>query len=305
MSKIKYSTFWLLVLAFSMPAMLPAQLKTKNLPLTFSGIFKEASDQVYFHVFEEEGELKGILAGRGITNRDMAIPFVGKMEDNGEAVFTFSRTMDMGMEKELITISLDGKISKKNFYGEVLSKSPSEEEPKSQGEFSWGIDKKAPMSTEGFKDLAAQNMARLDSAEAEMRKMREELEQAYEGLEAEVEEDAEVVEQQDVPLPVTQVEFDGTSHDFGEIKQGAVVSHTFYFQNTGNVDLKIENVKPSCGCTTPDWTREAIPPGEKGFIKVEFDSKGKSGIQRKTVTVVANTEPKSTILTFSGEVVTE
>ncbi|MCB9235944.1 MAG: DUF1573 domain-containing protein [Bacteroidia bacterium] len=104
-------------------------------------------------------------------------------------------------------------------------------------------------------------------------------------------------------LPPTSIAFPDMKHDFGKITEGEVVAHTFSFKNTGDNPLKIENVKPSCGCTTPDWTREEVAPGGEGFIKVEFDSKGKSGQQTKTVTVTSNTPERNTVLTFSGEVV--
>lgn len=106
-------------------------------------------------------------------------------------------------------------------------------------------------------------------------------------------------------LPATTVEFYEDTHNFGEIKEGEKVSHVFKFKNTGENDLVLQNVKPSCGCTTPDWSKDPVAPGEEGFVKVEFDSKAKNGMQKKSVTVVANTTPKAKILTFSGEVVSE
>ena len=106
-------------------------------------------------------------------------------------------------------------------------------------------------------------------------------------------------------MPKTSIEFTEDSHGFGKIRQGEVVSHTFKFTNTGENPLRIETVKPSCGCTSPNWTKEDIAPGGTGEIEVEFDSKGKNGMQNKSVTVVANTEPQAKVLTFSGEVVTE
>ena len=106
-------------------------------------------------------------------------------------------------------------------------------------------------------------------------------------------------------LAPTTMEWSEESHDFGKIPEGDKVSHTFTFRNTGNNPLKIETVKPSCGCTTPDWTKDEIAPGETGMIKVEFDSKGKIGMQRKSVTVIANTSPKAKVLSFSGEVISE
>ena len=106
-----------------------------------------------------------------------------------------------------------------------------------------------------------------------------------------------------IDLPVTTVTFtNGETHDFKEIKEGEKVVHEFKFKNTGTNPVKVYNVKPSCGCTTPDWTKEPVPPGGEGFIKVEFDSKGKSGLQKKSVTVTMNTEPKTKVLNFQGEV---
>jgi hypothetical protein len=57
-----------------------------------------------------------------------------------------------------------------------------------------------------------------------------------------------------------------------------------------------------CGCTVPDWPREPIKPGEKGSIKVDFDSAGKSGTNNKIVTVYANIESKTLELKFSANV---
>lgn len=103
-------------------------------------------------------------------------------------------------------------------------------------------------------------------------------------------------------LPTTTVSWKSLKHDFGKVKEGEVVTHKYEFTNTGDNPCKIENVKPSCGCTSPDWTKEEIAPGEKGYITVQFDTKAKSGNQTKTVNVVMNTEQRTTMLTFSAEV---
>lgn len=104
-------------------------------------------------------------------------------------------------------------------------------------------------------------------------------------------------------MPPTSVEFMEESHNFGEVAEGDKVEHVFKFKNTGSNPLKVNNVKPSCGCTTPDWSKEEIAPGKEGFVKVEFDSKGKRGVQKKSVTVTfENTDPKNKILSFNCEV---
>jgi hypothetical protein len=104
-------------------------------------------------------------------------------------------------------------------------------------------------------------------------------------------------------LPLTSIEFFEETHNFGEIKEGEKVKHTFRFKNTGSNPLKIENVKASCGCTTPRWTKEEVAAGAEGMIEVEFNSQGRVGVARKTVTVTSNTDPRNKVLSFSGEVV--
>jgi uncharacterized cupredoxin-like copper-binding protein len=86
------------------------------------------------------------------------------------------------------------------------------------------------------------------------------------------------------------------SHDFGTIIEGERVEHTFKFTNTGTADLVISSATASCGCTIPSPPKEPIAPGEEGEIKVEFNSAGKSAMQTKDITILANTNPVKTIL---------
>lgn len=96
--------------------------------------------------------------------------------------------------------------------------------------------------------------------------------------------------------------FKSTEHNFGDILENQKVETTYEFTNTGKVDLLISNCSAMCGCTVPDWPREPIKPGEKGSIKVVFDSAGKSGTNNKIVTVYANIESKTLELKFSANV---
>ncbi len=96
--------------------------------------------------------------------------------------------------------------------------------------------------------------------------------------------------------------FTETEHDFGKIKQGEVVNHTFKFTNTGKEPLVIENASASCGCTVPEWTRQPVAPGQTGEIKVEFNSTGKYGQQAPVVTIRANTDPNIVRVSMKGEV---
>jgi hypothetical protein len=102
------------------------------------------------------------------------------------------------------------------------------------------------------------------------------------------------------PLPVMQ--FETTDHDFGTVVEGQKVSYSYTVKNVGEVPLIIQNAQPSCGCTVPDWTKTPIPPGRTGFVKAEFDTHGKTGIQNKTITVTSNAWPKTAMVKFKAMV---
>jgi Protein of unknown function (DUF1573) len=107
----------------------------------------------------------------------------------------------------------------------------------------------------------------------------------------------------EVNVDMAAFSWDASVHDFGKIKQGVPVSHEFKFTNTGKAPLIIVNAQPSCGCTTPDWTKTPVAPGQSGFIKATFNA-GAVGPFNKTVNVTANVEGGFVLLTIKGEVVT-
>lgn len=102
-------------------------------------------------------------------------------------------------------------------------------------------------------------------------------------------------------LPV--ITFEESKYAFGKIKEGDFAEYSFKFKNTGEGDLLIASANASCGCTVPDYPKGIIKPGEEGFVKVKFDSKGKVGVFEKTVNLTCNTEIRETVLTISGEVI--
>ncbi len=105
--------------------------------------------------------------------------------------------------------------------------------------------------------------------------------------------------------PTTSIVFNETEFNFGKVKAGEKVQHVYKFKNTGDEPLVISNAKGSCGCTVPQWPKEPIGVGEEGEILVEFDSKGKSGNQTKTVTITANTDPPQSLIQIKGEVLAD
>lgn len=100
------------------------------------------------------------------------------------------------------------------------------------------------------------------------------------------------------------IAFNEINHDFGDISQGDVVKHVFSFTNKGEAPLVISDIKTSCGCTTPSYTKEPIPSGGSGQIEVQFNSTGRSGIQKKQIKVITNTEGSISVLNISSNVLT-
>ena len=100
-----------------------------------------------------------------------------------------------------------------------------------------------------------------------------------------------------------EIIFMSNSFDFGDISQGEKVTHTYRFSNTGESDLVIVKVEGSCGCTVmKGWPKHPIKPGEKGKIDVIFDSAGRRGKQNKSISIVANTVPSTTVLKLEGNI---
>jgi len=78
-----------------------------------------------------------------------------------------------------------------------------------------------------------------------------------------------------------------TEHDFGKIPQGKPVFYYFEIANTGTTALKLDNVQASCGCTTPEWNREAIPAGSSDKIKVGYNAAAEGNFE-KFITITYN-----------------
>lgn len=104
------------------------------------------------------------------------------------------------------------------------------------------------------------------------------------------------------PSTLGQFQFSEEEFDFGNINEGQVVEHVFNFTNNGQAPLVISNITASCGCTSPEWTKTPVNPGEQGFVKVVFNSAAKSGAQAPTVTIQANTNPTVSRLRMKGSV---
>ena len=100
----------------------------------------------------------------------------------------------------------------------------------------------------------------------------------------------------------TTVQLIDSVYDFGKVKQGELVTHSFTFKNTGSKPLVVQDAHASCGCTVPEKPEQPIKPGETGIIKVVFNTKDKSDHQEKIITVNSNARPEFGDLKITGMV---
>ena len=100
----------------------------------------------------------------------------------------------------------------------------------------------------------------------------------------------------------TTVQIIDSIYNFGKITDGEKVEYNFRFKNTGSKPLIISAARASCGCTVPEKPEAPISPGEIGFLKVVFDSKGRIGNAHKDIRVSSNAFPAFPVLILVGEV---
>ena len=92
--------------------------------------------------------------------------------------------------------------------------------------------------------------------------------------------------------------------DFGDIKEAdGPVTNVFKIKNEGETPLVITKVVASCGCTTPNWTKEPIASGSTGEIKVTYDPTNRPGQFTKTISVYSNGKTGSYVLSIKGQVI--
>lgn len=101
----------------------------------------------------------------------------------------------------------------------------------------------------------------------------------------------------------TTVQLIDSVYDFGNVTDGEKIEYSYRFRNTGKNPLIVASAVASCGCTVPEKPEEPIKPGETGFLKVVFNSKGRVGPVTKTITITSNAYPKFPELELTGHVV--
>ena len=98
------------------------------------------------------------------------------------------------------------------------------------------------------------------------------------------------------------IKFSNPIASIGKIVSGEKAGMDFVFYNAGMKELKIIDCKASCGCTVPEWSKNAVQPGKKGTVRVIYDSSGELGMQNKSIRIISNARNNETDLIISAEV---
>ena len=102
------------------------------------------------------------------------------------------------------------------------------------------------------------------------------------------------------------IHIDSPSVNFGVRKTGEIVSHTFTIENKGDEILRIQGIRASCGCTTPDTRELTVSPGASAPLPVRINLTGRRGQQRQFVTLTTNDpENRKVSLELAGEALAE
>jgi hypothetical protein len=100
------------------------------------------------------------------------------------------------------------------------------------------------------------------------------------------------------------VKWNKTSHDFGTVKMGPPAEAVFKFTNTGKTPLVITAAQPSCGCTTPTYTKNPVMPGKTGEVKASYGTEGRPGYFQKSIKVTFDNGTVQDLI-ISGTVTTD
>ncbi len=100
----------------------------------------------------------------------------------------------------------------------------------------------------------------------------------------------------------TEIEFRQKNFNFGKLAEGEIVTHSFYFKNTGRENFVIKAIESCCGCTTVEYDKKPVPPGKEGKIEIAFNSSGRYGKQYKEIRIFANLPKGKATLTITADV---
>ena len=106
-------------------------------------------------------------------------------------------------------------------------------------------------------------------------------------------------------LAQAKIKFTDVKQNFGIVKKGEKVNLTYEFTNLGNQPLIITETKAECSCTSVTWTKELVAPGQKGSVKVVFDTAPTYDRQDRIVEVFSNDPKSPACIRFKGVVLSK
>lgn len=89
---------------------------------------------------------------------------------------------------------------------------------------------------------------------------------------------------------------DPNAFDFGKVKQGEVLKHTFVFKNTEAETIHIKEINTSCACTSTKVDKRILAPGEEAPIEFTFDTRGYSGFKKRQLFVHTDSKKNSLVI---------
>jgi hypothetical protein len=100
-------------------------------------------------------------------------------------------------------------------------------------------------------------------------------------------------------IKAQEFKFEKETIDYGAINKSANGERVFVFTNIGDAPIIIKNIQSSCGCTVPKKPEKPVMPGEKGEIKVSYDTKRVGGFS-KSITIFSNAKNPRKIIKIKG-----
>lgn len=79
--------------------------------------------------------------------------------------------------------------------------------------------------------------------------------------------------------------------NFGFVQRGVVVKNEYEINNAGNAPLIITDAEIACSCTTIDFPKQPLLPGQSAKVIVSFNTETVYGRQDRVVYLTSN-DPK-------------
>lgn len=88
--------------------------------------------------------------------------------------------------------------------------------------------------------------------------------------------------------------------DFGKVDRGTVLRNNFVVKNTGTAPLVLQDAEVSCGCTTVEFSRKPIMPGQSDTVVVVFNTTTVYGRQDRIVWFYTSASKDAVSLRYKG-----